>query len=139
MSDNSWVTIDLGDSSEEEDRQEEDRGGWSCDQDDERTLCPSGTEEEAEEEEAPTSLGLGGATKAFPRVRVSFHTRKYPRRCARKNMSTLTPDFKYVSLSVWALEYHSVVSSSGRKLTIVSRPKSPISGTGKWFNPYKIE
>ena len=78
-------------------------------------------------------FGLGGAADESPRVKVRLHTRKYPRR-ARKSMDTLTPNFKYMSLSMWALKYRTVRSSNGRHITIVSSP-----GTGKWWDPLLIE
>ena len=78
-------------------------------------------------------FGLGGVADESPRVKVQFHTRKYACR-AHKSMDTLTPNFKYMSLSMWALKYRTVRSSNGRHITIVSSP-----GTGKWWDPLLIE
>ena len=145
------VTIDLfgGDSScssEEEDLHEEDAHQEEARQEEGQEEaytptkpCDGNRARLVQRTISVTCGGLGDATDESPRVNVSFHTRKYPRPRARKTMDTLTPNFKYKSLSVWSLQYRTVVSRKGRKLTIVSSPEPTVLGTGKWWDPLLIE
>ena len=73
---------------------------------------------------------LGGVTKKAPRVRVSWrtgHSRKWPRPRKHRRMDELSPDFNYVSLSLWA------------KSPRVPRGTPKYDGLGMWWDPIIID
>ena len=135
--------------SQEEDPggQEEDSGaGLGLGQEEGEPYTPTNARPRLVQRTISVTCGLGSATNESPRVKVSFHKRRFPS-SARKSMTGLSPNFKYTSLRVWARR---VVSSNGRALIVVSPAPRPLItspappppvlvGTGKWWNPVLIE
>ena len=129
-----------GGGSQEEDPggQEEDSGaGLGLGQEEGEPSTPTNARPRLVQRTISVTCGLGSATNESPRVKVSFHKRRFPS-SARKSMAGLSPNFKYTSLRVWARR---VVSSNGRAIIVVSPVPPPpvLVGTGKWWNPVLIE
>ena len=126
--------------SQEEDPggQEEDSGaGLGLGQEEGEPYTPTNARPRLVQRTISVTCGLGSATNESPRVKVSFHKRRFPS-SARKSMAGLSPNFKYTSLRVWARR---VVSSNGRAIIVVSPVPPPpvLVGAGKWWNPVLIE